>query len=220
MPSIYANQVQRFGHGWYWPWLTLLLFLTFSWALHSMFGDEVATAQVVCEQVAESKYQAAVEIDGLFWTGDINAALACGFKHDRQVLIAFHGVTDVNARINEVKVFREPNVQAAMKRYIPVMLYSDLIPKSFYITDPDSEAQLNDAAANADFEQKVFNTLQEPLYAVLQPTEKGKFRIVGEYAEARIYEPARFISFLRHPRAGQFGTFLKNARDKLISFFR
>jgi hypothetical protein len=219
MASIYASQVKEYGRSWYRPWSVLVIFLTLSWALQWLVRDNADEAQVVCEHLEGSRYRAAVEIDGLVWTADMDTALACAVKHDRRVLVAFHAITDTNARLHEVTIFRDQRAQSAMRRYVLVMLQIDFVSEHFYLRKPDQEDQRKDGEANLEFEQQIFNTVQEPLYVVLQPKGSGEFEIVGEFDEGQINEPTRFVQFLRNPAAWPDG-FWRNAMNKLRQFAR
>src|SRR5262245_15267562 len=101
MASIYADRVEPYARNWHRPWLVLLAFMMVLWGLEWLTSNKPPAPPVVCEGPPGSKYRAGVEVAGLPWTGDLDAALACALKDGRQVFVAFHAVTDVNARINE-----------------------------------------------------------------------------------------------------------------------
>jgi Thioredoxin-like len=199
MVSPYINRVESYGGHWHRPWFIFLFLLTVPLLLHWLMREKSPEAQFVCESLPGSRYRAAVEIDDLKWTGDMEAALACAFKEGRRVFVAFHAVTDVNARVNEVTVFRDSRVKLAIRDYALVMLYVDLVPDRFYRQEPDRQAQRKDGEANFKFLEQHFQTAQEPLYAVLQPTANGDFEIVGQYDEARINDLNLFVQFLKNP---------------------
>ena len=52
---------------------------------------------------------------------------------------------------------------------------------------------------NLWFQKKVFDDERLPLYAILEPQQDGKIRIVGVYDESRINNEQLFAEFLRHP---------------------
>jgi hypothetical protein len=54
---------------------------------------------------------------------------------------------------------------------------------------------------NRVFQQKVFGSIQLPLYAILKPTATGKIEIVGTYPEGLINNVAAFAEFLKKPLA-------------------
>jgi hypothetical protein len=75
-------------------------------------------------------------------------------------------------------VFPQPQVKSLFARYVLVQLYVDY-------------------KENEAFLLKEFNTLQLPLYAVVEPTGDGKFRKVAVYEEGKINDVNGFVEFLR-----------------------
>ncbi len=204
MASIYQSAVQAHGRHWQWPWLVFALFLTMLGAVACLNRPDPVETQVVCENEPGRRFRAAVEIDGLLWTADLDAALACAFKQNRYVLLAFHAVCDTNARYNEVNVFRDHQVKSAMRRYVLLMLHVDIVPESFYQQKPEQEDRQSDAEINWKFETKTLDTVQEPLYVLLRPKGNGHFEVVARYDEALIKDQARFVYYLENPlRAAQ-----------------
>jgi hypothetical protein len=199
MVSPYSDLVESVGRQWCRPWLFLLLLLTLPLLWYFLMLETPSKAQFVCKNLPGNRYRADVHIDDLVWTGDMEVALQCAFKQGRQVFVAFHAVTDTNARFNEVNVFRDKRVKLAFKDYALVMLYVDLVPDCFYRQMPDWHAQRKDGEANMKFLEQRFHTAQEPLYVVLQPTVNGDFEIIGEYDEARINDLELFVQFLQDP---------------------
>ena len=199
MASIYDSAVQVYGRQWQRPWLAFALFLTILWTVAWLKRPKPAETQVVCADQPGRRFRAAVEIDGLVWTADLGAALACAFEQDRHVLLAFHGVTDVNARLNEHNVFSDQRVKSAMRPYVLLMLYVDIVPELFYQQEPERQDRQSDAEINWKFETKTFETVQEPLYVVLRPKDNGHFEVVARYDEALIKDTARFVYYLTNP---------------------
>ena len=198
MGSIYANRVKTYGHHWYRPWLVFVFFLVVLFVLNWLAREEPPVAQVVCDNLPWSPYRAAVEVDGLVWTADIDAALACARKQDRRVFVAFHAKSDTNSLVNERTVFRDHRVKSALRGHVLVMLYIDFVPECYYQRRTDQEVQRRDGEANYRFEEQRFQTAQEPLYVVLQPEADGEFKIVAEYDETRIQDVNRFVRFLQN----------------------
>jgi hypothetical protein len=215
MPSLYARQLEAYGRRWHRPWLAFLIVVASFRAVHWLAHEMREEARGICAPLTGSRYLAAVEIDGLLWTADFQAALACARNHDRRILIAFHGLIDTNARLNEVTVFREWAVQSGLRRYVLVKLYLDFVPAEYYRQPPTQQDQRQDAAANMEFEKQHFHTAQEPLYVVLQPRRNGGVELVGSYDEGRITDAARFARFLRDPRRPPPDDFWSTITDKL-----
>jgi hypothetical protein len=215
MPTAYADKVKEFGRRWYRPWLGLLVVFASVWAMHLLKSMLTDPGQIVCQAVPGSRYRAAVEVDGLYWTADLEAGLACALKHDRRVLVAFHGMLDTNARVNEVKGFRERAVKAGLSRYVLVKLYTDYVPAEYYQQEPAEQSRREDGLANLEFEKQYFNTSQEPLYVVLQPKGRTSFGLVGAYEGELITDPGKFVRFLHNPRPAPREAFFSSIINKL-----
>lgn len=214
MASPYADLIADYGRGWQRPWLVLLSTALLCSALRWLTSDG-PEAQTICTPASGSRWQAAVNVGELSWTADLDAALRCGRENGRDVLIAFHAVTDTNALMNEHEFARNRNLRAALKRHVLVMLHTDAVPAEFYQTPPEFEAQRCDGAANLAFQVKTLDTVQEPLYVVVRPAGNGKFAIVGVYDEARINDAEGFARFLRDPRHSQRNGFWETIRMHL-----
>jgi hypothetical protein len=183
--------------------------------MHLLKGLLTDKGQVVCPVVPGSRYRAAVEVDGLYWTADLEAGLACALKHDRRVLVAFHGMLDVNARVNEVEGFRERAVKAGLSRYVLIKLYTDYVPAEYFQRQPTEQARREDGLANLEFEKRYFNTSQEPLYVVLQPKGRTSFGLVGVYERGLITDSGEFVRFLHNPRPAPREAFFSSVIKKL-----
>jgi hypothetical protein len=217
MESTYLSQVQAYGQRWHRPWLGFLLCLALLWALYWLThgnSEETDGVQVLCEQVEGSRYRAAVNRDGLSWTADLEAALACGLKHERRVFLAFHGLTDCDSERNAA-MFSNHRVKAALKRHVLVMLYTDVVPDRFYRQEPNFLDQRKDAEANLKFREATFTGYWSRVYVVLEPREVGEFEILGEYGETVITDPVHFVRFLHDPRPQLLDGFWGNAIHQL-----
>jgi hypothetical protein len=201
MPSVYASQVEGYGRRWHRPWLVFLIAVGSLRAGHWLAHGLQEEPEALCGQRPGSKFCAGVEIDGLMWTADLQAGLACARGRDRRLLVAFHGMMDTTGRANEITIFREQAVQAALGRYVLVKLYVDYVPSDYYREAPTREDQRKDAEANLAFQKRHFHTVQAPLYVVLQRTRDGRVALVGSYGEGLISDAGRFGRFLHDPRA-------------------
>src|SRR5207248_10000201 len=107
-----------------------------------------------------------------------------------------------NCKINERSVFAKPEFRALFQNYIVVQIYTDVVPADLYTPDlrADTARQDEDAQTNQAFQQKAFDNLQLPLYAVLEPQADGKISVLGPYDEGRINNEPTFAEFLRDPK--------------------
>jgi hypothetical protein len=204
MASTYADRVATYGRQWYRPWLILLLPLSIVAVLHLLWWQPrsaLPKSSEACLSQAGSRFRSPVYIDDLPWTADIDLALACASKQKRRVLLAFHAVTDMNARYNERAVFPLEQVKSGLRAYVLLVLYIDFVPESFCRSAPGVDERRKDGEANLTFEEQRFQTAQEPLYAVLEPKADAGFEIVASYKEGRIVNVAGFVRFLHEALA-------------------
>jgi thiol:disulfide interchange protein DsbD len=146
-------------------------------------------------------------------TGDLQYAIEMARDLSRttgkpkRIFVDFTGQVCTNCRINEKDVFPRPEVQEAFRQYIRVEIYTDRVPSDLYA--PQVQAALardnsrleGDAEVNAAFEQKVFDEITLPLYAILEPRADGTVLIVDVYGEGRIINVPGFVQFLTGARA-------------------
>jgi thiol:disulfide interchange protein DsbD len=125
----------------------------------------------------------------------------------QRIFLDFTGLVCTNCRINEQYVFSRPEVKQALQQYLYVELYTDGIPAELFAPElqavlaKDKERSEADAQVNADFEQKVFDEITLPLYAILEPQADGRIVIVDVYNEGRIQDVPEFMRFLTGARA-------------------
>jgi thiol:disulfide interchange protein DsbD len=137
----------------------------------------------------------------LAWSVDLKQAVERNRKlraegKGKPIFIDFTGELCTNCRYNEGNVFSKPEIRDLLKRYELVQLYTDWVPTQ-YVRDPSRRQEF--AEINQDFQQDVFNTIQLPLYAILQPRPDGKIEVVSVYDEGKINDVARFTQFLKDP---------------------
>jgi thiol:disulfide interchange protein DsbD len=96
---------------------------------------------------------------------DYDAALAEARASGRLLLVDFTGYTCTNCRWMEANMFPREDVRRALDRFVRVRLFTD------GRTDRDREQQI--------FEQKQFNTVALPLYAVVDPTGRPQRTFLG-----------------------------------------
>ncbi|MBV9850281.1 MAG: thioredoxin family protein, partial [Armatimonadetes bacterium] len=90
---------------------------------------------------------------GLPWMTDYRQALAQARAQNKPLLIDFTGYFCTNCRYNENNVFPAPPVQAELRNFVLVQLYTDG----------------KDDAANQRLQQDTFGSIALPLYGVLNP---------------------------------------------------
>lgn len=123
----------------------------------------------------------------------------------KRLFVDFTGVTCTNCSINEMNVFTKPDFRKLFEPYLTVKLYTDTVPKLYYSAVLQGELtkthrQETDAEVNLNFQRKVFQTEQLPLYAILEPLPDGRIDVLGVYTEGRINNEAAFAEFLRNPK--------------------
>jgi hypothetical protein len=214
MASIYQDRIDAMGRHWHRPWLCLLACVFGAWFITWLYHED-DVPQLLCDQIEGSRFHAAVEMDGLVWTGDLESGLRCAREHERRVFVAFHAMYDTNARYNESHGFTQPRVKKTLKRYVLVMLHIDRVRADFLRIPPTDKESRKLAKANMDLLEGRFGTFQEPLYAVLQPTEEDGFRIVGVYDLGGIHDSDRFEDFLKYPHVQPSNGWWRTGIDKL-----
>lgn len=123
----------------------------------------------------------------------------------KRIFVDFTGVGCTNCNLNEKNVFTKSQISPLFDEYIVVKLYTDTVPAKYYAPElrpelaRENRSKQDAMAVNLAFQKKVFDDEQLPLYAVLEPLENGKIRIVGVYDEGRISNEIVFADFLKNP---------------------
>lgn len=112
------------------------------------------------------------------WGDDYQKALTLARQTGRPVLINFTGVTCTNCRWMEKNMFPRPEVEAKLRDYVLVELYTD--------------RQRPSDVANGELEQRLTGSVTLPEYTAVSP--EGKVR--GIFAGST-RSPAQFVSFLQ-----------------------
>ena len=145
-------------------------------------------------------------------TGNLEYALAEALEVRRRtgqpqrVFLDFTGKTCTNCNLNEHNVFTKPEFQKLFQSFLVVQIYTDIVKNEFYSPElqakfgSDTSRQEADAKVNEAFQKKAFNTLQLPLYVILEPQVDGKINVLGSYDEGRIINESAFAAFLRDPK--------------------
>jgi thiol:disulfide interchange protein DsbD len=122
------------------------------------------------------------------------------------VFVDFTGKTCTNCKYNEQNVFSKPDIQALLRRFALVQLYTDEVPDEFYASalraqfgGTTTRQQKDAVEVNLPFQRDVFGTEQLPLYVILEPLPDGKIRVVDRYDEGKINDAEAFAQFLQKP---------------------
>ena len=124
---------------------------------------------------------------GVPWGMSYDAALEKAKAAGKPVLIDFTGVNCANCRIMELEVFPRPEVVRALGEFVPVQLYTDVVP----IKSITREARKQLADANLDLEIKLFDDVTNPNYVIVDPEGKVLGKIGGKQP------PGEFVGFMK-----------------------
>jgi thiol:disulfide interchange protein DsbD len=113
----------------------------------------------------------------LSWGDDYKAALAQARAEKKNVFIDFTGYTCTNCRYMEISMFPQPEIEAALRQFVRVRLYTDGGPRG-----PE----------NQEFQVSKFGDAALPLYAIVSPDEKEIARFVG-----LTHDKAAYLEFLK-----------------------
>jgi len=92
---------------------------------------------------------------------DLDAAIAQSRRENKPLFIDFTGWTCTNCRLNEIKIFPQPEVKKLMDEYVIVQLYTD---------DLGKDAEGNPIGEKyQEYQAREFGTITLPFYATLSP---------------------------------------------------
>ncbi|MCC6421067.1 MAG: hypothetical protein IT429_22750 [Gemmataceae bacterium] len=199
--------------------LGLALYLTPALFMHSATGERQRPGGMIYAWIDSFLLPDAHGGGEGQWTGNLEYAVTKAREHLRKtgqpkrVFVDFTGVTCTNCKINERDVFSKPAIRKLFEPYELVQLYTDKVPNELY--SPADRArfgtsiarQEEDAAVNLEFQRKVFDTEQLPLYVILEPKLDGTIQVVNVYDEGRINDEGAFAQFLRSPQQAGGGNF-------------
>jgi hypothetical protein len=167
---------------------------------------EVSVASLHGKQPDEASrvhYMRAVELAGLTWTADLNAAVTEARKAGKLVFVSFACVACPLCKLDERTIFPQAKVKESLRPYVLARLFIDEVPKEFYDGAPTPERRRADAEANADLSQKLTGKRVVPLYLVLRPLPDGKTETVAICPEGGIGRLEPFLQFLARPPVGK-----------------
>src|SRR5262249_15304972 len=123
---------------------------------------------------------------------------------NKRVFVYFNALTNTNCALND-QVFSEREMKDLLEKYELVELYVDKVPEVHYPFDVrdklrTSKRQVEDASKNYQFQKKTFETVETPLYVILEPLPSGNFRELARFG-GRITDEGRteFRQFLTDP---------------------
>ena len=110
--------------------------------------------------------------DKLAWGDDYPAALAQAKAGGQKVFIDFTGYTCTNCRWMEISIFPQPEVEAALQKFVRVRLYTDGGPHG---------------QQNQDFQVARFGDAALPLYVIMSADDKELARFAGMTRDVKAY---------------------------------
>lgn len=114
----------------------------------------------------------------LSWGDDYAAALKQAKAEGKNVFIDFTGYTCTNCRWMEISMFPQPEVEAALQKFVRVRLYTDGGPRG---------------QENQDFQVARFGDAALPLYVIMSADDKELARFAGMTRDVKSY-----LDFLQH----------------------
>jgi thiol:disulfide interchange protein DsbD len=162
--------------------LIAALFLIFAVSLApGLFGARLGDLDAFVPEGAASSGTAVsannVASSGYF-KNQLDAALTMAKEQNKLVLVNFTGYACTNCHWMKANMFTRPEIQAALKDFVIVDLYTDG-------TDPDSEK-------NQKLEDQRFGTASIPFYAILD----GNQNVVATFPQLT-RDPHEFLGFLQ-----------------------
>ncbi len=150
----------------------------------------------------------------LAWSGNLPQAIEEARAYRKRtgqaklVFVDFTGETCTNCKFNENSVFSRSNIQTLFHPYSLVQMFTDKVPDKYYAADlrssfTNTNRQQEDARANLEFQNEVFQNQQLPLYVILEPLPDGTIRVVDKYEEGKINNVEAFAQFLKKPVGGE-----------------
>lgn len=157
-----------------------ILLLGFALSLvPGMFGIRLGEIEAYIPAPAEGSSLAGSAAAAPKWTkNDLQAAMAQAKAENKQVLVAFTGYACTNCHWMKANMFPRPEIASALGAYVLVELYTDG-------TDDASER-------NQQLQDKLFQTVAIPYYAILDSDEK----VVSSFP-GLTKDPQEFLRFLK-----------------------
>ncbi len=144
-------------------------------------------------------------------TADLNYAITKSREElsrtgkPKRIFLDFTGVNCTNCSLNENNVFTKPGVAKLFESYIEVKIYTDTVPLEFYANEMRADfaragrPQRDAKETNTAFQLKLFDRVDLPFYAILEPQADGTIRVLGIYDKGLIKDVPEFEKFLGNP---------------------
>ena len=162
--------------------LIAALFLIFAVSLvPGLFGAHLGDLDAFVPEgsgVLNGSVTATTAAPGFYFKNQLDAALAAAREQNKLVLVNFTGYACTNCHWMKANMFTRPEIQAALKDFVIVDLYTDG-------TDADSEK-------NQKLEDQRFGTASIPFYAILDASQN----VVATFPQLT-RNPQEFLGFLQ-----------------------
>lgn len=103
----------------------------------------------------------------LSWQIDYEPAWQQAIAENKLIFIDFTGVTCVNCRDNEERVFPKADVRQELEKFVRLQLFTDQVPKQAL----SAKQARNEADRNRDWQEKTFGDVSTPFYVVFKPAK-------------------------------------------------
>jgi thiol:disulfide interchange protein DsbD len=147
--------------------------------LTGLFGAKLGELESFLPPDLNKTHAATAAPDQLKWLkDDLPGALAKAKAENKRVFVDFTGYTCTNCRWMEANIFTRPEVEAELKKFVLVSLYTD------------GEGEIYERQQR--MEQERFGTVALPFYAILDANDTARATFPGLTRNA-----AEFVDFLR-----------------------
>jgi hypothetical protein len=160
--------------------------------------ERVGDGKSIKAPTSRPEYKKTVELSqakGVMVTGSLQAGLFDAAKDGKMVFLAFLGATDPNSLL-DLETFANPAAKEAMKSFILIVLFADVVPDEFFDKKLSSEQRSEEGIANQNFQTVNLSTRQIPLHVILTPVDDGRFSVVSQYEKAIGDQLESFVAFL------------------------
>ncbi len=160
--------------------LFAVLFLAFAISLvPGIYGGRLGEIDAYVPLPSESAVKGAGGGESLVWMkNDLPGALDKARRENKLVFVNFTGYACTNCHWMKANMFPRPEIQAALKDFVLVELYTDG-------TDAASEA-------NQKLQDSKFQTIAIPFYAILDPDQ----RVIASF-DRLTKDPGEYLAFLQ-----------------------